>query len=263
MSLNPPDLLVSVHGYDGDKNQIQNALRFYEHHQAPVVIFSPEDSKISRMGPHICRFIGRRQYIGQLSLDRQKAQLAALLDYTGFNWFLMNDSDSICVEPKLPAYLFESPETLWSNSVSDAMHARPENYPYPRLAFQPPYFCHRSVIQKLISVDVPADPTTPFIDWWMMSVAIEARVPFQNFRDGISCPTSDEGSLAAMSDAVTNRGAIFLHSIKTLRALNQVVGCRKYYVRKFGIPQHRAMPRPIPPGKGVWVRFDQRNEIKR
>jgi hypothetical protein len=106
---------------------------------------------------------------------------------------------------------------------------------------------------------VPADPKTPFIDWWMMAVAVAAKVPYACFRDGMSCPTSDHGSLAAMSDAVTNRGAIFVHSIKTPRALNQVVGCRRYYVRKHGVPQgNRMAQQKIPAEKGVWVRFDQK-----
>lgn len=261
MSLNP-GLLVSVHGYEGDSHQIKNMLRFQEHHEAPVVIFGPEDSPIVKMGPHICRKVGKRQYIGALSLERQKLQLAALLEYP-FDWFLSNDSDSLCLSPKLPAYVFERKDVLWSNVVSDAMHTRPEGYPWPQLAFQPPYFMHRDVIKKLISVDVPADPKTPFIDWVMMAWAVAAKVPYANFRDGMSCPTSDDGSLAAMSDAVTNRGAIFVHSIKTPRALNQVVGCRRYYIRKFGDKSVAAVPgykaaQQLPKDKGVWVRFDQK-----
>lgn len=256
MSLNP-GLLVSVHGYDGDSHQIRNMLKLQEHHEAPVVIFSPEDSPIKKMGPHICRFVGRRQYIGQLSLDRQREQLTALMEYP-FDWFLSNDSDSLCLEPKLPAYLFERKDVLWSNVVSDAMHARPPGYPWPQLAFQPPYFFSRDVLRRLISVDVPADPKTPFIDWWMMAAAVAAKIPYACFRDGMSCPTSDHGSLAAMSDAVTNRGAIFVHSIKTPRALNQVVGCRRYHVRKFGLPSGKMAQRKLPAEKGVWVRFDQK-----
>jgi hypothetical protein len=140
------------------------------------------------------------------------------------------------------------------------MHTRPEGYPWPQLAFQPPYFFSREVIEKIISVDVPADPKTPFIDWWMMAVAIAAKIPYACFRDGMSCPTSDMNSLNVMSDAVTNRGAIFVHSIKTPRALSQVVGCRRYHVRKYQkpAPPARGASTAVNQEKGVWVRFDQK-----
>ncbi len=230
-----PQTLVSVHGYYGDSAQIRNALRYYEHHQCPVVIFSPEDSPILRMGPHICRTAGRRAYIGQLSLDRQYAQMRCLLDYP-FEWFLANDSDSLCISPKLPEYLYEDPEILWSNEVSDLMHQRQPSYQWPRLAFQPPYFFSRSVLEAMLRTQRTflTDQQTPFIDWLMMAIAIAGNIKHQNFPHGVSCPSSDYNTRRYMCDRVANHGAVMIHSIKTPIALQEVVSARHQHSRSHG-----------------------------
>lgn len=221
--------LVSVHGYAGDAGQIKNNLPVYEHHKCPVVIFSPTDSRIEKMGPHICRFGGIRQYIGPESLQRQQIQMKMLLDYP-FEWFLLNDSDSFCISPEIPEYLYKERGVLWSNEVSDAMHTRPPGYAYPQLAFQPPYFCSRQVLEILTDVDVTPDPKTPFIDWVMMAWSIATNCPHKNYRDGLSCPTSDNHTSSVMASHVLNHGKVMLHSIKTARVLHNLIACRKRYV---------------------------------
>lgn len=226
------DTLVSVHGYAGDQHQIRNALSVYEHHKCSVVIFSPEDSKIEKMGPHICRFVGKRAYTGPESLVRQKLQLRALLEYP-FNWFLANDSDSVCLSPKIPDYLYQEPEVLWSNKVSDMMHVRPAGYSWPRFALQPPYFMARRVVERILSVadDVACEPQTPFIDWVMMAWAVASGCPNNNFRDGASYPTrnSPEG-LHVMRTAVREHGKIFVHSIKDRLVLDRLIRDRGDYL---------------------------------
>lgn len=220
--------LVSVHGYKGDAGQIVNNLPVYVHHKCPVVIFSPEDSKIEKMGPHICRFGGKRQYMGADSLIRQQIHLRMLLEYP-FDFFLMNDSDSFCISPEIPAYLFKERGVLWSNEVSDVMHSRPPGYKYPQLAFQPPYFFSRDVIETLIRANVEPDPKTPFIDWVMMAWAVVTNCRHKTFPDGISCPTSDNHSASVMASHVMNHGKVMLHSIKTARVLHNLLTCRKRY----------------------------------
>jgi hypothetical protein len=210
-------------------------LRYQEHHQCPLVIFSPVDSRIERMGPHICRFIGHRQYIGQLSLTRQYAQLRALLDYP-FDWFLSNDSDSLCISPKIPDYLYEDPNIFWSNAVSDLMHQRRPEYPWPRLAFQPPYFFSRSVLERFVATEgtFPTDPQTPFIDWVMMAGCVQAKIANRNFPHGVSCPTSDFNSRRHMCNCIAQGGAVMLHSIKTPIALQEAVSARHQHSRSHG-----------------------------
>lgn len=236
--------LIAVCGYAGDSKQITNNMPFYLHHERPVLVLSPSDSPIiaknrSAQAKVLFRTAGKRAYVGQMSLDRQRDHLRIMLEFP-HEWILAHDSDSVCVDPKIPDYLYQDKDVLWSNEVSDMMHNRPDPaYPWPRLAFQPPYFMHRSVIEKLLTVadEVRAEPQTPFIDWCMMAWAIAAKVPHKNFPDGVSCPTARYvPGQQAMADGVRNRGATMLHSIKTADVLYQMVSHRIDYKRANKIP---------------------------
>jgi hypothetical protein len=226
------DVLVTVHGYYGDQHQIRHGLKTNETHGCPIVIFSPEDSAIKKMGPHICRAVGRRAYTGPLSLERQKLHLQAMLEYP-FEYFLANDSDSYCLAPQLPEYLFDE-DVLWSNEVADTMHNRDHQvgYQFPRLAFQPPYFMSRNVVEQLVAVadSVPCDPLTPFIDWCMMSWAIAGNIPHKNYKDGISCPSTTPEGFNWMRHAVRNEGRVMVHSVKSFQVLNRLLDDRKFYL---------------------------------
>lgn len=226
--------LVTIHGYSGDQHQIRNALSVHESHRCSIVIFSPEDSPIRKMGPHICRGVGRRAYTGPLSLTRQKLHMEEMLKYP-FQFFLANDADSVCLSPEIPRYVYEHPEILWSNEVSDMMHHRAPGYPWPRLAFQPPYFMSRQVIERLLSVidSVPVDMQTPFIDWSMMAWAIASGCPHSNYRDGASYPTtnSPEG-FNVMRRVVRSEGKIFVHSIKEKRVLDALINDRQSFLKQ-------------------------------
>lgn len=227
-----PHTLVSCHGYFGDSAQIRGMLRYQEHHQCPLIIVSPVDSRIERLGPHICRFAGKRQYTGVLSLERQFAQLRVLLEYP-FEFFLANDSDSLCISPKIPEYLYKDPVNLWSNEVSDLMHQRKPGYKWPRLAFQPPYFFSREILERMVKTEgtFEYDMQTPFIDWLMMAICVAGDIPHKNFRDGVSCPTSDNHSRQHMVNNIVKRGAVMLHSVKTPLALQEMVSARHQFNR--------------------------------
>lgn len=223
-----PKTLVSVHGYAGDQIQIEHAMPYFLHHDCPVVVLSPKDSPIVRVDAAptvICRQEGMRAYIGEPSLERQLLQMKALLDYP-FEYFLMNDSDSVCVSPKIPEYIYREPEILWSNEVSDMMHNRLLSYRLPRLAFQPPYFISRRNIERILAVakKVRTDRTTPFIDWAMMAWAIAAKIPHKGFLPVASCPTrAYQPGIDHMSALIRQHGAVMLHSIKDKPVLDHMV----------------------------------------
>lgn len=230
--------LVAVCGYEGDAHQIRHNMPYYWHHKCPVLVLSPDDSKIEARSPQIwTRSAGKRAYIGQESLDRQAKHLQILLEYP-FKHYLVNDSDSVVLSAEIPSYVYKK-DVLWSNVVSDSFHDRSNDpgYKYPRLAFQPPYFMSRKVIQALLSVasQVKANPTTPFIDWCMMAWAIEAGVPYETFPDGVSCPSSDDHSRNVMFHAISREGKVFVHSIKEQRVLSMMVQGRLQYRQRKGI----------------------------
>lgn len=232
--------LVVVHGYAGDQRQIEENLDMYEHHQRPVLILSPEDSPINKIGPHHCRFGGKRAYIGQDSIDRQLAHLRILCEYP-FEWYLLNDADSFCVEPKLPDYLFKDDELVYSNEVKDFrvpgqryvdasqnidITSAPDYHAgFPLIAMQPPYFMHKRCLIRMVQAGrQEACPVTPFIDWYMVQACTATNVrhsPFQGAH-GANCETVTPNGRETLINCV-KRGAIFLHSIKNGSVKNSLV----------------------------------------
>lgn len=234
-----PRTLIVVHCWQGDQEQVENALPVHLRHKRPVLVLSPEDSPVKIDDPQVqSHSLGKRAYFGQKSLDRQRLHLEYLLTLE-FDYFLLNDADSMCLSPNLPPYLFlpENQHVLWSNEVRDW---RTHPTPYPRIALQPPYFAHRSVIEKLLTVadkpEVKAHPITPYIDWYMLALAEEAGVEHRTFPDGASFPAwrrdnipetqtlghdykheyNQDGQILGdqMMRNMVRRGAVFIHSVK-------------------------------------------------
>jgi hypothetical protein len=258
-SLQTDQLLVTVHCYSGDKQNVKDFMPLFKHHDAPVLVLSPADAQVKLRGVE-CRSVGGRGYFGQVSLDRQRAHLEQLLEYPQ-NYFLLNDADSICVSPAVPGYLFEGAAQgiVYSNEVPEW---RPHRSPYPKIGMHPPYFLSRGSIERMLSVadrpEVRAHPITPFIDWYMLALCEEARVEHENYTNGFSCPawgfdyipgTVEQGHDAKhehnpagrmrgdllMIDAV-KLGAVMLHSIKHREVMDRVVAAHQEYLRR-GSPQ--------------------------
>lgn len=212
--------LVSVHGYAGDAEQVRNLLPFYLHHGCRVVIVSPVDSPI---GPKSLgnprgvdyRYAGLRAYTGDASLERQKLHMKLLLEFDA-DWFLMNDSDSFVISPRLPKYFFH-PNVFWSHEASDLMHVRPPDWPYWRLAFQPPYFCSKRTLVRMVGATARVryeDIDMKFIDHYLMRLAFAGGVEHHTFHNGCSCETLSDIGRAHMKDCI-RRGGVTLHAVKT------------------------------------------------
>lgn len=229
------DTLVVVCGYAGDAHQIEAFLPWYVWHQCPVVIMSPEDASIttSKQPGVVFRSAGQKGWIGRHTLERQRLYFKMMLEYP-FGHFLIHDADSICLSAELPKYLYESPDTFWSN---EAVDTNPGPSYLPKLALQPPYFTSRKVIEKLI-VAKEADSyygdygpmpeqklpvPTNCIDHFLLQLTHGAGVPHLSFPDGASFETASEHGLRIMGDLVRQHGKIFLHSIKTEMALRHVL----------------------------------------
>jgi hypothetical protein len=240
-----PDTAVVVFGYSGDAHQVFNLMPYYLHHKCPVVVFSPTDKPITRKDTDKIFFRHGGQdgsgkgYIGQVSLDRQAIQMQKLLAEFPQKFFLFNDSDSVCLSPHLPQYLYNAADTVWSNEVSDMMHVRTDPaYPWPRIALQPPYFLSRENVQKWVeaAMVVKADPQTPFLDWAFMAWSEHAKIKHSNFMntEGVSCPTRNyEPGCWHMENSVKHHRAIFLHSIKDKGVLLRMAHARLACKRKF------------------------------
>ncbi len=212
----------------------------YEHHGYPIVIVSPDDSPIVKMGGHICITAGKRAYIGQLSWDRQYLQLKALLQFPQ-EWFLLNDSDSFVITPELPDYLFRDDNVVWSNEVDDfrkpgeSWQGGPPwsldyHKGYPLIAMQPPYFLSRKALQKIVNTceGLEACPTTPFIDWWWVPASYKAGIKQRRYVGCASCETVTPNGLTVMSNCIRDQSATFIHSVKSGHVMNQLLNVYKH-----------------------------------
>lgn len=227
--------ICAVCCYQGDADLVRRALPVHLAHGCPVIIMSPEDSPVEIPGI-LCHAIGKRAYIGELSWIRQREHLKKLLTYP-HKYFLLNDADSFCVSAKIPEKLYSHSEyALWSNLVPEP---RPHASPYPKLAAQPPYFCTRESLQKIVDAypKVPTHPITPYIDFAMLAWACEAglkhrafsELEHSAFNEGLPTPALGSDPWAQLQYRIRYMNTMFCHPIKTQEQLGLCVDARKFY----------------------------------
>jgi len=223
-----PSTLIAVSAYSGDRNQVENNMPVYQHHGCPVLILSPTDAPISDIPGASCQHAGRAGWIGLHTLARQ-AQFLKILAGSPQKWFLFHDADSVCLSPKLPDYLYQSPGVFWSNEVLDT---NPGPSRLPKIALQPPYFFHRSVLRELVrcsatpsasyvTVGPHGDLPTPTecIDHWLLQIVYAAGLQHRSFPDGCSWETTSEHGLNEMRIHV-RAGKNFIHQVKSKSVLD-------------------------------------------
>ena len=201
------DTRIAVSCYAGDQQQVEQMLGFYLHHECPLVIFSPTNSKAEIKHPGVeNRFAGGRAQYGPIAHARHLEFLKILLTYPE-NHFLMHESDSLCLDPKIPNYLYEEPDTVWSNA-GNAMDYNAAKFPAgcPPLSFQAPWFLSRKTIEAFVAaadkVPGPADDDRGSIEWWvdlyLVQLTYAAQLTHKSFPDGYL------GPVGGRYDAVTN-----------------------------------------------------------
>ncbi len=233
-----PDTRVAVCCYAADAAYVIEKLPLYLHHECPVTVLSPADSRADVRYPGIeNRFGGKRAYIGQDCLDRMRIHLRMLLDHPESH-FLIHDSDSVCLSPKIPDYLYDEPDTLWSNLVHNDLPHQQAGFPegLPHVAFQPPWFLSRKTISALLDISegcTVVNPILPFIDWWMVEMAIKGGLTWKPLLNAMSAPLSHgladvtaKGIRLAREDNLT-----FVHSVKGGRDVAPFVAAHAEYVR--------------------------------
>lgn len=237
--------LVAVSAYAGDLGQIETNLPSYLHHGRPVVVLSPVNAPIERVSHAsvFCKQAGLGGWIGLHTLERQRLFLELMLRKFGDSWFLLHDADSLCLTARIPAYLYLEQDTFWSNEVLDT---NPGESRLPKLAFQPPYFFSRFVLEQMIAfAKRPAvsysDPATfgqlpaptVCIDHWMLQVIYAAGLKHRNFLNGASFETTSPEGLNEMVNLVQEHGTVLIHQVKTHAVYHRLVEahavCRRLY----------------------------------
>lgn len=242
----PGHTLVSVHCYSGDRNQVEDQLPYHKRLGHNVVVLSPEDAPVELPGVE-CRTGGQAEWCGWKSIRRQFNHMRQLASMP-YNWYLMNDSDSLCIQRSVPEYLYGDDGLFWSNteynlttdhSDLSKQYRYPRGYHFPHVGFTPPFFMSKAVLNKLLEAEAQfpwdSDPILPAIAWQMMVLAVVAGVPYRTyptapgFRSSFAAYRHSDmhsngfpvDGAAQMVESV-RRGTVMLHSIKHRKVLDAV-----------------------------------------
>lgn len=205
-----PNTLVVVQAFGPYTDMVRMNLPSWNQHGLPVVITSLGDSPVQVEGIG-CYTHGRNGYVGPVSLDRWRILLRWLLEQP-FEFFMMHESDSICLSPSIPRYCYENPDVLWSNEM-------PENGTPPTQQFYcvAPWFMSRRTITRLLETSARSPDRPPYHgDRWVGQMAEVGGIPHSPFSPGLGCGTLREGTaeLAQVCAAVRS-GVVMIHGVKT------------------------------------------------
>lgn len=242
--------LIAVSAYAGDAHQVAQNMPLYLHHGCPVLILTPEDAPIvslnvpGNVNGLSFRSAGKKGWIGAHTLERHRLFLEILLQQRQ-QYFLFNDSDSFCLSPQLPRYLYDDPNVIWSNEVVDT---NPAPSMLPKLALQPPYFLSRETIQGMLNTvnklptsyyGEPASPDgwplpfpTECIDHYFLQLAHGSGFQHKSFPTGASFETQSPVGMEEMSNLVRNHGRVMIHSVKTDQMVKRLTMDRSLYVKR-------------------------------
>jgi hypothetical protein len=136
------DTLVVVHAYAGDRDRVAQFLPRWLHHDAQVLLLTPEDAPIDDIHhPRVvCRSAGLAGWKGAHTIHRQIAHWQIIQEFPQ-RWLLLNDSDSMCLSPRIPRYLYADPAKFWCNELGTYY-----------LNYEPPYFFSRQTLDRLVGI---------------------------------------------------------------------------------------------------------------
>jgi hypothetical protein len=229
--------LVVVHCYAGDQPLVEMMLPYWLHHGHPLLLLSPEDAPVNIEHPGVtCKSSGLRGWKGPHTIHRQIAHWK-LTSEESFDYVFLNDADSLCLTPELPAYLYSEPDAFYCNVLCHEFEHREDDHPN----LNPPYWMSHETLDKLITAADAVKEATPHLassiddddtayeyhrtveflephDWgqaidgWYSHIVMNVLgLTWKDFFDGATTwPRGVAGMLAGV-----DRGARFLHGIKT------------------------------------------------
>lgn len=227
------DTRIGICCYSGDVQQVVEMMPLYTQHQCPITILSPEMPKTAQalIQGMDCRFGGKQCYIGWDGVERMKQHLRILLTYPE-NFFLIHDADSILLDATLPRDWYADPSVLWSNRVDNGVPEQQRGFGrnIPHVAFHPPWFLSRQVIERLLAVgdDVPPNEYLPFIDYWMVEAAYRAGIPWKDMVGRMSVPMVTHLEWAC--ECVRKEGYTVIHSCKGMQYARHLLAARQRYL---------------------------------
>jgi hypothetical protein len=198
------DTRVAVSCYAGDQQQVEQMLGQFLHHECPVTVLSPEDAPCNVAHWRVDnRHFGKRGQLGPDAWERHLGFLKILLTYPEQH-FLIHESDSICLDPRIPDFLYAEPDIVWSNngeSTPDHWDGFPPGS--AKMSFQAPWFFSRKTIQAMIDAAprVPYHPSLEWVDLYLSRLTEEAGLEWRGY--------GDRAYLGPMSGCIDDNGTTF------------------------------------------------------
>ncbi len=152
------DTLVVLHCYAGDADQVRSMLSIWTHHHLPVLVLSPSNAPVTIDHPLVSNaHAGEAGWKGPHTIRRQIEHWKIAAD-TGHKWFFLHDSDSCCLSPDIPSYLYADSAIFWSNVLCHEYEHQDSDQPN----FNPPYFLSRDLLLRLIEAADAIEPGDEF-----------------------------------------------------------------------------------------------------
>jgi hypothetical protein len=216
------DTLVLVQAFAPYRDMVIRHLPYWQNHQCRVVISSPRDSFCDVPGVE-CVAHGVDEHAGIKSLDRWK-EIMRWLAGQDHAFFLMHESDSICLTGEIPLRYYQQSDTFFSNEAEDNKVP-----PDQKVFCVAPWFFSYAVLRRFNQALEKVAYRAPYHgDRWVGQVLEEGGIRHQSFSPGITCGTLGLHSrdLKQVCEAV-RRGVTMVHGIKTeevLRVLLRAAG---------------------------------------
>lgn len=220
--------LVVVHCYAGDADQVRSMLPVWTQHGHPVLVLSPEDAPVEIDHPLVTNAsAGLRGWKGPQTISRQLAHWKLAVEH-GSDWLLLHDSDSVTLSEQVPEYLYRDAGIFWSNVLCHEEVHQDDDRPN----FNPPYFCSREQLERLIAAAEQLNAEDPFIDSYGFDIgqAIDGfythlilnvlkHERWGNFPDGATTWPPQHADL----ERDARRGATMIHGVKTAEQLMRLL----------------------------------------
>lgn len=159
---------------------VERHLPLWKQHGCRVVISSPRNSACRVPGAEVVLH-GEEGHAGPGSLDRWKEILQWLWDQP-YEFYLMHESDSICLRREIPEYLYENYDVFFSNELAD--NAVP---PTQSVYCVAPWFFSRRVLNRLLAASKKVKYRPPYHgDRWVGQLLEAEGIPHRGFSFGIA-----------------------------------------------------------------------------
>lgn len=212
-----PDTLVVVQAFAPYADMVRMNMPYWKHHGCPVIISSPRDS-FCFVENAVCVRHGEEGHAGPKSLDRWREILEWMLVQPQ-KYFLMHESDSICLDPAIPRYCYKQPDVLWSNEMAEN-----GNPPTQQFYCVAPWFLSKDTIKKLLGASKHSPDRPPFHgDRWVGQMAEVSGAPHSLWTPGIGCGTLRPGPELRQVCAAVRAGVVMVHGVKTKEVLDTLL----------------------------------------